>query len=244
MKPGNHKRKFIIIGVVALLVAGIVGFVLAAKGSAPGNNIDSYAECVAAGNPVMESYPEQCRANGRTFVNPDAKVSAPPTEDGATTDTIASVNNAFTVGIPRGWGPVIRAADIDALLMTGETQPTADTSKPVVVLTSNSYGSDGPIIFSIGVYQVVDTNLPSGTKSDITIGQGNTTVTGARYAYTYPEDVDQEVGSRKGGDKDYVYLFTLPDGRYLRASYHVYASDTRDRVDQFDDIVRSLKLQS
>jgi len=31
-------------------------------------NITSFEECVAAGNPVMESYPRQCRANGQLFV--------------------------------------------------------------------------------------------------------------------------------------------------------------------------------
>ena len=30
--------------------------------------ITNFEECVAAGNPVMESYPRQCRAGGRTFV--------------------------------------------------------------------------------------------------------------------------------------------------------------------------------
>lgn len=31
----------------------------------------SFDECVAAGNPIMESYPEQCRtADGRTFTRP------------------------------------------------------------------------------------------------------------------------------------------------------------------------------
>lgn len=31
-------------------------------------NITDFESCVAAGNPVMESYPRQCRANGETFV--------------------------------------------------------------------------------------------------------------------------------------------------------------------------------
>lgn len=32
--------------------------------------IESYADCVAAGYPIMESYPEQCATpDGRTFVN-------------------------------------------------------------------------------------------------------------------------------------------------------------------------------
>lgn len=34
------------------------------------SSINSFDECVAAGNPVMESYPEQCSSGGRTFVNP------------------------------------------------------------------------------------------------------------------------------------------------------------------------------
>ena len=32
------------------------------------NEITNFEECVAAGNPVMESYPRQCRANGQTYV--------------------------------------------------------------------------------------------------------------------------------------------------------------------------------
>ena len=31
--------------------------------------VTTFAECVAAGNPVMESYPEQCSHNGELFVN-------------------------------------------------------------------------------------------------------------------------------------------------------------------------------
>lgn len=33
------------------------------------SDINSFEECVAAGNPVMESYPRQCRAGNRTFVS-------------------------------------------------------------------------------------------------------------------------------------------------------------------------------
>lgn len=29
--------------------------------------IDTFESCVAAGNPIMESYPEQCSADGKTF---------------------------------------------------------------------------------------------------------------------------------------------------------------------------------
>lgn len=32
------------------------------------SEIDNFEECAAAGNPIMESYPRQCRAGGKTFV--------------------------------------------------------------------------------------------------------------------------------------------------------------------------------
>ena len=38
-------------------------------------SIDSFDDCVNAGNPVMESYPRQCRANGQLFVEEIPKTS-------------------------------------------------------------------------------------------------------------------------------------------------------------------------
>jgi len=54
----------------------------------PGENqlqiITNFEECAAAGNPIMESYPRQCRANGQTFVeelsDADKAKLQPPTE--------------------------------------------------------------------------------------------------------------------------------------------------------------------
>jgi hypothetical protein len=39
--------------------------------------ITNFEECKAAGNPIMESYPEQCSANGQTFTNTTQKVDKP-----------------------------------------------------------------------------------------------------------------------------------------------------------------------
>lgn len=42
-------------------------------------SIASFADCKAAGFPVMESYPEQCRTpDGRTFVNTEQQISGSP----------------------------------------------------------------------------------------------------------------------------------------------------------------------
>ncbi|RJQ31643.1 hypothetical protein C4572_02095 [Candidatus Parcubacteria bacterium] len=62
------KSKIIIIAVIAAIGAGI--WYAKAKNSPVGvGEISSFDECVAAGNPVMESYPAQCRTkDGRLFV--------------------------------------------------------------------------------------------------------------------------------------------------------------------------------
>ncbi|OGY42505.1 MAG: hypothetical protein A2Y82_04015 [Candidatus Buchananbacteria bacterium RBG_13_36_9] len=43
----------------------------------PVQTITNFEECAAAGNPVMESSPRQCRANGQTFTE---EISKPPAE--------------------------------------------------------------------------------------------------------------------------------------------------------------------
>lgn len=56
----------------ALGIVGMIVYSMAPKMSAsvPQPVITNFEECAAAGNPIMESYPEQCRtADGRLFVN-------------------------------------------------------------------------------------------------------------------------------------------------------------------------------
>lgn len=65
------KNFFLWISVIALLIIAIVvGFVLLGEDTQRNGEdqaVNSFEECVAAGNPVMESYPRQCRADGMTF---------------------------------------------------------------------------------------------------------------------------------------------------------------------------------
>src|SRR3989344_5871135 len=61
----NSKTLLATIGLIAL------GFLIASctEGAMPPGRITNYEECVAAGNPVMESNPPQCRTpEGETFV--------------------------------------------------------------------------------------------------------------------------------------------------------------------------------
>ncbi len=53
-------RNTLVLGLLGLLV-----LIVACQEQVP---ITSFEECAAAGNPIMESYPRQCSANGQTFV--------------------------------------------------------------------------------------------------------------------------------------------------------------------------------
>ncbi len=57
-----------IISTILLLIVG-TSYVFSRPKNTSSNlqTITSFEECVAAGNPVMESYPEQCAADGQTF---------------------------------------------------------------------------------------------------------------------------------------------------------------------------------
>jgi hypothetical protein len=46
-----------------LIILAVLIFIVACQ-----PRISSFEECVAAGNPVMESFPRQCRAQGKTFI--------------------------------------------------------------------------------------------------------------------------------------------------------------------------------
>ncbi|HET9411774.1 MAG TPA: hypothetical protein VFO38_02930 [Candidatus Saccharimonadales bacterium] len=67
----NTHRFISIIIAIALLLVALIGWKLYKdrSGSNPpaSSQVNSFDECVAAGNAIMESYPEQCTANGKTF---------------------------------------------------------------------------------------------------------------------------------------------------------------------------------
>jgi hypothetical protein len=61
------KILLIIVGIIIVIFAAV--FIVNRPDTAPVKQITSFEECVAAGNPVMESYPEQCRTeDGELFV--------------------------------------------------------------------------------------------------------------------------------------------------------------------------------
>lgn len=66
MKSSSRLVIGIIVGVIVIgAVAAVLWWNFVPRSST--STINSYEDCAAAGNPIMESYPEQCAAGGKTF---------------------------------------------------------------------------------------------------------------------------------------------------------------------------------
>lgn len=71
------------IAVVLLLIGALIMAFVDNTQQGQTLSITNFEECVAAGNPVMESYPEQCRAfDGRRFVNERQSAPGPIASSG------------------------------------------------------------------------------------------------------------------------------------------------------------------
>lgn len=68
-KTPPQKDFNMITGLIILLIVCILVFVgwYAWQSNKSAITIDTFEACAAAGNPVMETYPEQCSAGGKTF---------------------------------------------------------------------------------------------------------------------------------------------------------------------------------
>lgn len=54
--------------IIVIILSAVFFIWISNKNIEQATNVTSFNDCIAAGNPAMESYPRQCRANGKTFV--------------------------------------------------------------------------------------------------------------------------------------------------------------------------------
>lgn len=65
--PDNRLVLFLLATAILMVLALV--YMLTGKPTDTNPKITNFDQCAAAGNPVMESYPEQCSANGQAFIN-------------------------------------------------------------------------------------------------------------------------------------------------------------------------------
>lgn len=66
----------ILLWLVFVLLVSLLGWLVYAQLKKP-IEVTDYETCVKAGNPVLESYPQQCTHNGQSFIHPSVNLPAP-----------------------------------------------------------------------------------------------------------------------------------------------------------------------
>lgn len=242
---GGYWIAILALGLVLVLTVGWLLY----KNVQEADNISSFDECVAGGYPVAESYPEQCSANGKTYTNPEQDIGSIQSTSG---------QGGFSVAFPTDWGTndITRVLDSDWYFIFGTEQPESLTGKPTKIVDTESLGTDAASVFSIlladksSAVQPEDLGMKEyaianddGIRGDIYIGDKDNQIFGKKYIKEYTRDELVGIGSlRTKGNRDYLYVFDLTDGRQLRVSYSTWPNDPRDLSEEVDRMVNSITI--
>jgi hypothetical protein len=237
---GGFSSLHVVLVILVLVIVAAAGwFVFANQKSKttdstqPKNAITSFDECVAAGNAIMETYPETCAAAGKTFTK-SAQSQTTAQDETANWLLYAPDNKAYSIRVPDGWGAIslngnLFVRDVAKLTYKQGTMATVE------MLTEG--GWDGPSPFALynpGSY--ADQIVREGTE----VGTVKTKagLTAHKYVYTQTTDVDG-IGYTKGS-KVYNYYFD-PEGKNLQIS-HVVAPGQTDQSQLVEKMLATLTI--
>lgn len=108
----NHQTPLIIAAVLALALGFGLGYFV--RPSVPASLITNFESCANAGNPVMESYPRQCRtADGRLFV----EEITPPAMDHSAHNMMQMQMDDMSAGLKGKTGDEFDRAFLDEMVI-------------------------------------------------------------------------------------------------------------------------------
>ena len=212
--------KILVAGIVILitiLAFGLIAYLMMGQNKAQA--ITSFEECVAAGNPVMESYPEQCAANGVTFTREltnEEQANLDPTADWDT-----YIGDGYSFKYPPNWGYEQCPENFPENFLCSEQVSDDNTPSATFSYTITS-GNDSP---------------PESAQGIGVINYTEETINGLQVLRT--DEIPGSSGSDsvyfKNGDS-YTYLSISP---YNKSN--PYPSQ-KDMQDQFNQILSTFKF--
>jgi len=223
------KKRTIIISGTLVIAAIIVSYVLATDNKTTRNDVTDFASCAAAGNPIMESYPEQCHHNGTTYTN----TSQQPQTLGDETDnwlSYTSPDYLYAVRVPDGW-QMLRTSDAPEGINNLYGEVTTDQPGIKATIKDVASGWDSIMPFALlALPSTVDVSAPEGTKEgQITTAQGRSA---DKYVSIQSEPEFEGIGY-EAGTVVYTYVFG-DNSRNIRITHAVKpgAPDQAARVEQ------------
>jgi hypothetical protein len=227
--------------VLVFLIVGLIGctgwYIFAnQKDSDAGNpsqsakSISNFDECVAAGNAVMESYPEQCSANGQTFTK-QITSQKDETEDWL---LFTPENKAYSVRIPDGWSGV--SLNSNLYVRSAKNLAYSPGTKAIIENLKEG-GWDGPSPFAL---------YNPGSYADQIVREGNevgtikTKAGLSAHKFVFTQTTEPEAIGYMKGAKVYNYYFDA-DGKFLQFSHVVNPGDS-DQSGLVEKMIASLTI--
>lgn len=235
MKLHKDQSGFGIVEIVIIIVmvglTGAVGWLVydrqkkTDQSSQTSSMINSFEECVAAGNPVRESSPAVCVANGKSFTEPIAPAVEPDITEKWTEYQTPDKN--FTVRIPDGLTFV--KSEMGDFLFTRQLTYKEGERGQVIPLEG---GSDNPM----GLFVNFQGNDPDirGTEQDSFVTRQNDAV--KKYVYIQHDDPDG-IDIPKGATS-YLYVIRK-NNRVATVTYNTQSNQLEAFVEQ---MVRSITI--
>ena len=235
------------IGLIVFVIVAILGVTVYAlvMGKGKGGEIRSFADCVAAGNPVMESYPEQCMGGGLTWTNPDqAPIEQSEDESPETQPLLQGPGKyqdaikPFAITLPEGWSVYGRA---NANEVVSFRSRSCDASIEVRTYTHSASADatiediDADFLSKLTGY---DTNPPSGYKSHQT-----TKLTLAGKPALKVRQVSNAAAGQYEDTEEIYYTVRMNSENRLHIQYDRQpAFQPNACIEDFDKIALSLEL--
>ncbi len=192
--------------------------------------ITNFDECVAAGNAVMESYPEQCAADGKTFTNDKQKApAAPVTDETANWLLYTAKDKSFTIRLADGW--VVEDDYYSQGFNTFNNKNLAPKTGTKAIVNPYPGGKDGQTgLFLNYATQNIEQIVTPGEKQT-----GLKTTDGLdieKYYYVQPANQDG-IGLQQG-DIQYTYVIRKSASRVIIINYSFSpgATDYHDTVEK------------
>lgn len=233
----GHVGTALVILLIAVL-GGVGWFVYNQKNKSSdkaNKSITSFAECAAAGNPIMESYPEQCAANGKTFVNDKSRPVQMPDET-LNWVLFTPEDKAYSVRVPDGWLAVSLHNNLYVRQAKNLTYK-AGTKATIEMLQEGGWDGSSPFaLINPGSYhdQIVRKGKEVGTiKTDAGVTAHKHSYVGTAADENYIDDLN--------GATVYDYYFDA-DGKYLQISHVVRPGDA-DQHELIERMIRTIQIK-
>ena len=239
----GHIEILVVVIVVALI--GTVGWFVydrnktkdSSTASTTAKEITNFDECAAAGNPIMESYPEQCAANGKTFVK-DISNNDAPTEDKATVVFKGSVyeppSKEYSLKLAEGWklNRYMKESGLSSL-SNDDLAVRPGVQAEVSEIERGREGIGGLFISWLENLEYE----PEGVKTVPFKTDQGLDVT--KYSYVETKDSDGP-GLQKGGLRS-TYIIKKSDNSIINVRYAYYPEYT-DHQATIEQVIRTLRI--